>query len=85
MSDYVGFRGITVPYWKDTLKDLMGYGLAINDPFVGQNWDDKIQVVTVWELDTHYNRPRARININYQIWYIVLLSFKSTPCVTHGE
>lgn len=65
MSDYVGFRGITVPYWKDTLKDLMGYGLAINDPFVGQNWDDKIQVVTVWELDTHYNRPRARININW--------------------
>lgn len=65
MSDYVGFRGITVPFWKDTLKDLMGYGLPADDPFVGQNWDDKIQVVTVWDLDTHYNRPRGRININW--------------------
>ncbi|UTM60055.1 hypothetical protein L4174_018515 [Photobacterium sp. CCB-ST2H9] len=65
MSHYVGFRGITVPYWKQTLKELMGYNLPVNDPAVGQNWDDKIQVVTVWELDTHYNRSRGRININW--------------------
>ncbi|MDO6705304.1 hypothetical protein [Photobacterium sp. 1_MG-2023] len=65
MSDYVGFRGMTVPSWRETLKRLMGVHLPSDDPAAGQNWNDKLQVVTVWSLETHYNQPRGQMYLHW--------------------